>query len=70
MNQKEYDTIAKVIKGRKANTMQLQHLNYSERDIDNMLATLNDLQEFMASALMYEYPKTFDANKFHQACAV
>lgn len=68
MNQKEFNLIAEVIRGRKENAAQSFHFGYSQQDIEHALLTIKDLQDFLA----YEfraYP-AFDEAKFTQACAI
>lgn len=70
MNQKEYELIAEVIRGRKINATQSAHFGYSQKEIEDWLAVLTDLQDFMAYELARNYPKTFDHDKFIKACGL
>lgn len=67
MNQKEYNLIADVIRGRKENAIWSLHFDYSQSDIDHALATIADLQDMMAYELAHTY-SNFDRDKFIKAC--
>lgn len=67
MNQKEYDLIASVIRGRKVNAQESFHFGYSQKSIDHALNTIADLEDMMAYELAQTY-SSFDRKKFHQAC--
>lgn len=67
MNQKEYNLIADVIRGRKENAAQSYHFGYSQNDIEHALATISDLEDFMAYELKREY-SNFNEQMFRKAC--
>lgn len=67
MNEKEFNLIAYVIRGRKENAAQSFHFGYSQADIESALATINDLQDMMEYELAQEY-SNFDRAKFKEAC--
>lgn len=69
MNQKEYNLIADVIRGRKENAAQSFHFGYSQADIEHTLATIADLQDMMEYELAREY-SNFDREKFREACKI
>ena len=69
MNQKEYEIIAGVIRGRKQNALDSLHFGYTQEQVDGWLLTIADLQDMMAYELSQEY-STFDRDKFLKACEV
>ena len=70
MNQKEFETIAAVIRDRKENGAHLHHFGWTRREVEAAAATIYDLQLFMAAKLRATYPKTFHYDKFMEACEV
>ena len=69
MNQKEYNLIADVIRGRKENAAQSYNFGYSLADIERALNIIGDLQDFMSYELEREY-SNFDPKKFKEACSI
>lgn len=67
MNQKEYNLIAEVIRGRKENTAQSYHFGYSQQDIERGLAIISDLEDFMAYELKRTY-SNFNEQMFREVC--
>lgn len=70
MNQKEFETIAAVIRDRKENAQHLGVFGWTQSEVEAGAAALEDLQVFMAAKLAATYPKTFHSDKFMQACEV
>ena len=66
MNQKEYNLIGSVIRGRKENAAQSYHFGYSQKEIEGMLLVIQDLEDHMASELHRTYD-SFDLAKFREA---
>lgn len=69
MNQKEYELIASVIKGRRANTRNLDKLGWSADEVDAGLDVLADFTDFITAELARNYAN-FDRDKFLTACGV
>lgn len=69
MNQKEYELIADVIRGRKINSIESKHFGYNQNEIDSWLAVIEDLQDMMEYELAMNSHK-FDRKKFRKACTV
>lgn len=68
VNQKEFESIAGVIRGRKINFIESKHFGYSDDEINGWLAVIEDLQDMMEYELAQTYPN-FDRLKFKKACA-
>lgn len=70
MNQKEYEVVAGVIKGRIDNAKHLNKIGWSDDDIATAIEILEDLISFMVNEFDHTYPKTFDSIKFLRACGL
>lgn len=69
MTKKDYELIAKVIKGRKSNHNKLYFLNRTPKEIELANNVVDDLARFLEYELIRNN-KNFDGGRFLESCGV
>lgn len=69
MTKKDYELIAKAIKGRRDNTWNLDKLGWTGNEICIGISVIDDLSEFLAHDLSKQNPR-FNRSKFLKACGL